>query len=232
MDIEIKKTILVVDDEPHLVALIKSYLVQEGFACISAKNGIEALEQTEKHQPDLVVLDIMMPQMNGYEFLRIFRKQHATPVIMLTARVQEEDQLKGFELGVDDYVTKPFRPRTLMARIHAVLHRSGHSLPEASQIETSGVCLDRAERVVKVGERYIDLTPSEFDLLAGLMSTPGRVFSRLELLDIVQGVRYVGYERTIDLHIKNIRAKIEDDPHNPVFIETVYGAGYRFKREG
>ena len=231
MESTTRKTILVVDDEPRLVTLIKSYLDQEGFICVSAKNGREALEQVEKYQPALVILDVMMPQMDGFAFLREFRKQHTTPVIMLTAKVLEEDQLKGFELGVDDYVTKPFRPRTLMARIHAVLHRSGLSRPEAGRLETGGVLLDRSERVVKVGEKIVDLTPSEFDLLAGLMSAPGKVFSRLELLDIVQGVRYVGYERTIDLHVKNLRAKIEEDPHNPSFIETVYGVGYRFKRE-
>ncbi|MCJ7658474.1 MAG: response regulator transcription factor, partial [Anaerolineales bacterium] len=167
-----------------------------------------------------------------FEFLAEFRKKHTTPVICLTAKVQEEDQLKGFNMGTDDYVTKPFRPRTLMARVHAVLHRSGHSKPIADTLITADIVLDRENRFVKVGERYIDLTPSEFDILAGLMSAPGKVFSRLELLDIVQGVRYQGYERTIDLHIKNLRGKIEVDAHNPQYIETVYGVGYRLRREG
>lgn len=227
-----RKTILVVDDEPRLTSLINSYLAQEGFKGVVARNGREALEMAEKHQPDLVVLDIMMPVMDGFEFMQEFRKKFTTPVIMLTAKVQEDDQLKGFELGADDYVIKPFRPRTLMARIHAVLHRAGHMLPVAEVLQTSDIVLDRENRVVKVKDRYVDLTPSEFDLLAGLMSAPGKVFSRLELLDIVQGVRYAGYERTIDLHIKNLRAKIEDDSHEPFYIETVYGAGYRFRREG
>jgi len=227
-----RKTILVVDDEPRLTSLINSYLAQEGFKGVVARNGREALEMAEKHQPDLVVLDIMMPVMDGFEFMQEFRKKFTTPVIMLTAKVQEDDQLKGFELGADDYVIKPFRPRTLMARIHAVLHRAGHMLPVAEVLQTSDIVLDRENRVVKVKDRYVDLTPSEFDLLAGLMSSPGKVFSRLELLDIVQGVRYAGYERTIDLHIKNLRAKIEDDSHEPFYIETVYGAGYRFRREG
>ncbi len=227
-----RKTILVVDDEPRLTSLINSYLAQEGFKGVVARNGREALEMAEKHQPDLVVLDIMMPVMDGFEFMQEFRKKFTTPVIMLTAKVQEDDQLKGFELGADDYVIKPFRPRTLMARIHAVLHRAGHLLPVAEVLQTSDIVLDRENRVVKVKDRYVDLTPSEFDLLAGLMSAPGKVFSRLELLDIVQGVRYAGYERTIDLHIKNLRAKIEDDSHEPFYIETVYGAGYRFRREG
>lgn len=227
-----RKTILVVDDEPRLTSLINSYLAQEGFKGVVARNGREALEMADKHQPDLVVLDIMMPVMDGFEFMQEFRKKFTTPVIMLTAKVQEDDQLKGFELGADDYVIKPFRPRTLMARIHAVLHRAGHLLPVAEVLQTSDIVLDRENRVVKVKDRYVDLTPSEFDLLAGLMSAPGKVFSRLELLDIVQGVRYAGYERTIDLHIKNLRAKIEDDSHEPFYIETVYGAGYRFRREG
>jgi len=225
-----RKTILVVDDEPRLTSLINSYLAQEGFKGVVARNGREALEMAEKHQPDLVVLDIMMPVMDGFEFMQEFRKKFTTPVIMLTAKVQEDDQLKGFELGADDYVIKPFRPRTLMARIHAVLHRAGHMLPVAEVLQTSDIVLDRENRVVKVKDRYVDLTPSEFDLLAGLMSSPGKVFSRLELLDIVQGVRYAGYERTIDVHIKNLRAKIEPDPKTPRYIETVFGVGYRFSR--
>ena len=224
------KTILVVDDEPRLTNLIKSYLAQEGFKVFTAENGKAALEIVEKSLPALVILDIMMPVMDGFEFLQEFRKKYSTPVICLTAKVQEEDQLKGFGLGADDYVTKPFRPRMLMARVHAVLHRAGHPKPVADTLIAADIILDRENRFVKVGEKFIDLTPSEFDLLAGLMSAPGKVFSRLELLDIVQGVRYSGYERTIDLHIKNIRGKIEVDPHNPDYIKTVYGAGYRFKR--
>ena len=232
MDAMTRKTILVVDDEPRLTSLINSYLAQEGFKGVIARNGEEALELAEQTQPDLVILDIMMPVMDGFEFMQKFRKKYSTPVIILTAKVMEDDQLKGFELGADDYVTKPFRPRTLMARIHAVLHRAGHTLPIGANLQVSDILLDRENRVVKVRDKFVDLTPSEFDLLTGLMSSPGKVFSRLELLDIVQGVRYIGYERTIDLHIKNLRAKIEDDPHEPVYIETVYGAGYRFKREG
>lgn len=231
LDAITRKTILVVDDEPRLTNLINSYLAREGFKGVIARNGEEALALAEETQPDLVILDIMMPVMDGFEFMQEFRKKYSTPVIILTAKVMEDDQLKGFELGADDYVTKPFRPRTLIARIHAILHRAGHVLPVGAKLQVADILLDRENRVLKVKDKFIDLTPSEFDLLTGLMSSPGKVFSRLELLDIVQGVRYIGYERTIDLHIKNLRAKIEDDPHNPVYIETVYGAGYRFRRD-
>jgi two-component system alkaline phosphatase synthesis response regulator PhoP len=220
MDTMTRKTILVVDDEPRLTSLINSYLSQEGFRGVIARNGEEALELAEQTQPDLVILDIMMPVMDGFEFMQKFRRKFSTPVIILTAKVMEDDQLKGFELGADDYVQDP-----------CCLASRG-TLPVGANLQVSDILLDRENRVVKVKEKFVDLTPSEFDLLTGLMTSPGKVFSRLELLDIVQGVRYIGYERTIDLHIKNLRAKVEDDPHNPVYIETVYGAGYRFKREG
>ncbi|MCJ7694570.1 MAG: response regulator transcription factor, partial [Anaerolineaceae bacterium] len=175
MDIVNKRTILVVDDEQRLTNLVSAYLTQEGFKVVTAENGEVALEMVEKAQPDLVILDIMMPVMDGFEFLAEFRKKHTTPVICLTAKVQEEDQLKGFNMGTDDYVTKPFRPRTLMARVHAVLQRAGHSKPIADTLFAADIVLDRENRFVKVGERYIDLTPSEFDILAGLMSAPGKV---------------------------------------------------------
>ena len=144
--------------------------------------------------------------------LRRYRRDHTTPIILLTARVEEEEQVIGLELGADDYVTKPFRPRELMARVRAVLRRAGQIEPPAKILKAAGIILDRDSRSVQVDQRYVDLTPSEFDLLAALMTAPGRVFSRLDLLDIIQGIRYEGYQRTIDLHIKNLRAKIESDP--------------------
>ena len=153
-----------------------------------------------------------------------------TPIIVLTARVEEQEQVIGLEEGADDYVTKPFRPRELMARVRAVLRRAGQVEPSARVLKASDITLDRDTRAVKVATRYVDLTPSEFDLLAALMTAPGRVFSRLDLLDIIQGIRYEGYQRTIDLHVKNLRAKIEPDPRSPRYIQTVYGAGYRFAR--
>ncbi len=225
------KTILVVDDEARLVSLVETYLTQSGFRVLTASNGREALAVAERQPPDLIILDIMMPEMDGYEFMRIYRKDHNTPIILLTARVESDEKVVGLESGADDYMTKPFRPRELMARVKAVLRRSGEKEPLVKVLHVSDIILDRNAHFVQVGERYVDLTPSEFDLLAALMSSPGHVFSRLDLLDILQGVRYEGYERAIDLHIKNLRAKIEPVPGSPHYVETVYGVGYRFFRQ-
>ncbi len=225
------QTIMVVDDEKRLVSLVQSYLEQAGYRVVCAFNGREALSVAEREQPELIILDLMMPEMDGNEFMEVYRRQHSTPIIMLTARVEEEEQVIGLDLGADDYVTKPFRPRELMARVRAVLRRSGQVEPPARELSASGITLNRDDHSVKVNGRYVDLTPSEFDLLAALMSAPGRVFSRLDLLDIIQGIRYEGYQRTIDLHIKNLRNKIEPNPRTPHYVETVYGAGYRFVRD-
>jgi DNA-binding response OmpR family regulator len=168
--------------------------------------------------------------MNGYDFMRAHRAQHDTPIIMLTAKVEDDDKIIGLELGADDYVVKPFKPRELMARVRNVLRRAGKSEPTGKTLKAADIVLDRDSREVLVGERSVDLTPSEFDLLAALMGTPGRVFSRLDLLDVIQGVRYEGYERTIDTHVKNLRAKVEEDPRKPRHIETVYGVGYRLNK--
>jgi len=225
------KTILVVDDEERLTALVKAYLTQEGFRVVTARNGREALFIARQEKPDLIVLDLMMPEMDGYEFMRLHRKERETPILLLTARVEDSDKVLGLELGADDYVTKPFSPRELTARVRAVLRRAGQAAPEPDLLRAADVTLDRAGHTVRVGARMVDLTPSEFDLLAALMSAPGRAFSRLELLDRLQGTAYEGYERTIDVHIKNLRAKIEPDPSRPRYVETVYGVGYRFAPE-
>jgi DNA-binding response OmpR family regulator len=225
------KTIMVVDDEKRLVSLVESYLVQEGYHVVSANNGKEALPIATHEKPDLIILDIMMPEMDGYEFMREHRKNQDTPIILLTARVDDDERVIGLELGADDYITKPFRPRELVARVRAVLRRAGKTEPQAQVLQVADITLDRETRTVTVADRSVDLTPSEFDLLAALMASPGRVFSRLDLLDILQGIRYEGYERTIDTHIKNLRAKIEEDSRSPRYIETVYGVGYRFTRE-
>jgi DNA-binding response OmpR family regulator len=224
------KTIMVVDDETRLVSLVESYLSQEGYHVVTANNGKEALGVAQREKPDLIILDVMMPEMGGYEFMRQHRTEQNTPIILLTARVEDDEKIIGLELGADDYVTKPFRPRELTARVRAVLRRSGNSESTGRVMHAAGLTLDRDSHNVDLEGRSIDLTPSEFDLLAALMSCPGRVFSRLDLLDFIQGVRYEGYERTIDTHIKNLRSKIEDDPRDPRFIETVYGVGYRFTR--
>jgi len=225
-----QKNILVVDDEPRLVSLVETYLTQSGYGVHTAANGAEALAIAQKDNPDLIILDLMMPVMDGYEFMRAYRSKRDTPIIILTARVDSDDKLAGFELGADDYITKPFRPRELVARIKAVLRRAGKSGPPAKVLHAADISLDRDNHLVQVGNRYVDLTPSEFELLSTLMAEPGRVFSRLDLLDILQGVHLEGYERAVDLHIKNLRAKIESVPHAPRYIETVYGAGYRFAR--
>lgn len=222
------KTILVVDDEERLVSLLKAYLKQEGFRVVTAENGRNALFQARHEKPDLIILDIMMPEMDGYEFMRLNSKERDTPVILLTAKVEESDKVLGLELGADDYVTKPFSPRELTARVRAVLRRAGKSAPEAEVLRAADITLDRSGRYVKAKEQYVDLTPSEFDLLATLMSAPGHAFTRLELLDRLQGTAFEGYERTIDVHVRNLRSKIEPDPRSPYYIETVYGVGYRF----
>ena len=225
------KTILVVDDEQRLVSVVKAYLEQEGFRVVTASNGREAIHIGRQEKPDLIILDIMMPEMDGYEFLRVHRKERETPIIMLTARVADDEKVIGLELGADDYVTKPFKPRELIARVRAVLRRVGKTEPTAEILRAGDIMLDRDSHTVMVRDHFIDLTPSEFDLLATLMSAPGRAFSRLDLLDRLQGTAYEGYERTIDVHIKNLRAKVEDDPRSPRYVETVYGVGYRFSRE-
>lgn len=224
------KTIMVVDDEVRLVALLESYLTQEGYQVVTAYDGDQALDVAHLNSPDLIILDLMMPKVDGLEFMRRHRAERNTPIILLTARVGDEDKVLGLELGADDYVTKPFKPRELMARVRAVLRRAGQTTPQGRSLEIAGIYLDRDSRLVRVDDRVVDLTPSEFDLLTALMISPGRVFTRLDLLDVVQGVRYEGYERTIDTHIKNLRAKIEVDPRHPRWIETVYGVGYRFCR--
>jgi DNA-binding response OmpR family regulator len=225
------KTILLVDDEERLIGLLKAYLRQEGFRVVTAVNGREALFVARQEKPDLIVLDLMMPELDGYDFLRHYRRESDAPVIMLTARLEETDKVLGLELGADDYVTKPFSPRELTARIRAVLRRAGQPLAEPDILRAADVALDRVGRSVKVGDQKVELTPTEFDLLAALMSYPGRAYSRLELLERIQGHDYEGYERAVDAHIKNLRAKIEPDPRNPRYIETVFGVGYRFAAE-
>lgn len=225
------KTIMVVDDEKRLVSVVEAYLSQEGFRIITASNGREALILARQEKPDLIILDIMMPEMDGYEFMRLHRKESETPIILLTAKVADDEKVIGLELGADDYITKPFRPRELVARVRAVLRRTGQVEPKAKILRVADITLDRDSHTVKVGARFVDLTPSEFDLLATLMSMPGRAFSRLDLLDRLQGVAYEGYERTIDVHIKNLRSKIKVDSQSQSYIETVYGVGYRFTRE-
>lgn len=223
------KRILVIDDEARLVHLVRGYLEQDGYEVATAGDGREGLLVAREFGPDLIVLDLMMPDVDGWEFLRLLRRERDTPVIMLTARVDASDRIAGLEMGADDYLTKPFSPRELMARVRAVLRRA-QPAPEAvaAPLRAGELELDLESHAVRSGGRSLDLTPMEFDLLATLMRNPGRAFSRLELLERTQGFAYDGYERTIDVHIKNLRKKIEADPAHPLYVLTVFGVGYRF----
>jgi DNA-binding response OmpR family regulator len=220
------QTLLVVDDKLNVRQMLKDYLTEQGFRVVTAENGQDALFVARYEKPDLVLLDIMMPHMDGYQFLPAFRRESKAPVILLTAKLEELDKVQGLELGADDYVTKPFGMRELLARIRAQLRRAGQAPVESTLLRAADIVLDKETRTVRVGERNVNLTPSEFDLLLILITTPGRVYSRDELLNGLAGAASV--ERTVDVHIRNLRAKIEPDPANPRYIETVFGVGYRF----
>jgi two-component system alkaline phosphatase synthesis response regulator PhoP len=223
-------SILIVEDEPELVRVLRSYLESAGYSVLSASRGDTGLSTWEHKKPDLVILDLNLPGMDGLDVARQIRRKGDTPIIMLTARVEETDQLIGLEIGADDYITKPFSPRVVVARVRALLRR-------AEAVKSSGKVLrfddlevdEQAHSVTRAGDP-IELTPTEFSLLIALASQPGRAFTRLQLLESTQGAAYEGYERSIDAHIKNLRAKIEPDPRNPDFIETVFGVGYRFRK--
>ena len=227
------RKILVVDDERKIVRLVRDYLEQAGFSVVTAEDGRQAIHAFRVEKPSLVILDLGLPEMDGLEVTRVIRRESNTPIIMLTARVEETDKLIGLELGADDYVTKPFSPRELVARVRVVLRRveGGGAEPEPA-IVAGDVTIDVGRRSVTVGGRAVDLTPTEFDILATLARDPGRVVSRLHLLEAVQGYAYEGFERTIDAHVKNLRQKIEPDPRRPRYVVTVYGVGYRFEAGG
>ncbi len=226
------RTILVVDDEPGIVKIARDYLERAGFQVISAGDGPTALRLARQERPALIVLDLMLPGMDGLDITRILRQDMLTahiPIIMLTARVEETDRLIGLELGADDYITKPFSPRELVARVRAVLRRSEGALQPTRIINAGELIIDLERRTVRRGQETIDLTATEFDLLAILASAPGRPFTRAQLLDQLYNTSYTGFDRTIDAHIKNLRRKIEPDPDGPPrFILTVYGVGYKF----
>ena len=225
-------TILVVDDKASVRTVVRDYLTEEGFRVVTAENGRMALYVARHEKPDLILLDIMMPEMGGYEFLRAYRKERNTPVILLTARLEESDKVLGLELGADDYVTKPFGIRELVARIRAVLRRTGPEAPPGRRCCAAATsCWTWTRTRFSVGDQTVRLTPSEFDLLAALMAAPGRAFTRLELLERLQGIAIEGVEHTVNTHIYNLRAKIEPDPSRPRYIEAVFGVGYRFRAE-
>ena len=223
-------TILIIEDEPELVKVLRSYLEQSGFSVLSAGRGDTGLSLWESKHPDLVILDLNLPGMDGLDVAREIRRKGATPIIMLTARVEETDQLIGLELGADDYIPKPFSPRIVVARVRALLRRSEAASVVTQMLRVADLEIDLDGHTVQRDGQPLELTPTEFSLLVTLASQPGRAFSRLLLLEASQGSAYEGYERTIDAHIKNLRAKIEPDPKNPQYIETVFGVGYRFTR--
>lgn len=220
--------ILIVDDERKLVQGLVAYFRQAGFDTLAAYDGRSALEAARRDSPDLIVLDLMLPELDGLEVCRQLRRTSAIPIIMLTARVDEADMLVGLELGADDYITKPFSPREVVARARAVLRRTNGSLQPVTVLRGGTVALDLDRRSVQVAGQLAELTPTEFDLLAALMRNAGRPLTRSQLLDATQGEEYAGFERTIDAHIKNLRRKIETDPANPRHILTVFGVGYKF----
>jgi DNA-binding response OmpR family regulator len=220
-------TVLVVDDEPKIVQLARDYLEHAGFAVLTAGDGPSALQSARTREPDLIVLDLGLPGLDGLEVMRSIRASGSTPIVVLTARDTELDKLLGLELGADDYVTKPFSPRELVARVRAVLRRSEHGAAPRDHIEVGDLALDLPRLRTTVGRRPVDLTATEFQLLATMAREPGRVFTRSQLLDAVHGVAFEAYERAIDAHVKNIRRKLEPDPARPRYLLTVYGVGYR-----
>jgi DNA-binding response OmpR family regulator len=225
------KHILVVDDEPRIAEIARDYLERAGFRVTTAGNGADALAIARARRPDLIVLDLGLPKLDGLDVTRTLRKQSSVPIIMLTARVDESDKLIGLELGADDYVTKPFSPKELVARVRAVFRRAGNdaAAPERRDVISAGdVTLDRRRMQATVGAQSVDLTATEFELVATLASQPGRVFTRAQLLDAIRGVEVESFDRAIDAHVKNVRRKLEPDPRNPRYILTVHGVGYKF----
>ncbi|MCB0199780.1 MAG: response regulator transcription factor [Anaerolineae bacterium] len=228
--------ILVVDDDKQIARLIRSYLEQAGYQVLVAYDGETALHALRRESPDLVVLDLMLPDRDGWDITRTVRSDPAlaaTPIIMVTARVEDTDKIVGLELGADDYVTKPFNPRELVSRVRAVLRRmSGQPALVSPVLNAGALQLDPDKHEARLDGQLLDLTPTEFDLLRALMANPGHAFTRGELIEQALGYTYEGLERTVDSHIKNLRRKIETDPGNPVYLQTVYGVGYRFVGEG
>jgi two-component system alkaline phosphatase synthesis response regulator PhoP len=228
MDATTKK-ILVVDDEPQIVKVVKAYLEKAGFSVVNAADGSAALAVFQHEKPDLVILDLNLPGMDGLEVCRTIRRTSDVPVMMLTARVEETDILIGLELGADDYVIKPFHPREVVARVRSILRRTGGTPIQGETIRVGDLQIDIDLHTVTLGERAIELTPTEFEILVVLARQPRRIFSRLQILEQAQGDAFEGYERTIDAHIKNIRIKLETNPRKPTHIQTVFGLGYKLE---
>ncbi len=229
------ETILVVDDEPSIREVMSLYLSRDGFNVITAGDGVEALDLARASDPDLILLDVMLPYRSGLEITETLRGERSVPIILLTARTDEIDRINGLELGADDYVVKPFSPREVVARVRAVLRRSGPATVRETQsqrIELGDFTVDPGERQVTVDGRRIDLTATEFELLHFMATRPRQVFSRAQLLDNVWGADFVADESTVTVHIRRLREKVEDDPSHPRYVQTVWGVGYRFDGSG
>jgi two-component system alkaline phosphatase synthesis response regulator PhoP len=225
------KQILVVEDEPRIAEICRDYLERAGFKVMVAGNGADALTLARSKQPDLIVLDLGLPKVDGLDVTRALRKRSTVPIIMLTARVDESDKLIGLELGADDYMTKPFSPKELVARVRAVFRRIDLGPGHGDLIRAAGITLDVPRMQAKAGTRAVDLTSTEFELLAMMMRQPGRVFTRGQLLDALRGEELESLDRVIDAHVKNLRRKLEPDPRSPRYVLTVYGVGYKFADE-
>ncbi len=227
--------ILVVDDDKQIVRVLQSYLTQEGMTVLVAYDGEEALHLIRRERPDCVVLDLMLPGRSGLDLTRLVRADEqlaATPILMLTARVEDSDKIVGLELGADDYVTKPFNPHEVLARVRAILRRTRGGPRSSPVLQVRGLRLDREQHLAMLEGQDLDLTPTEFALLCAFMERPNHAFTRGELVEKALGYEYEGLDRTVDSHIKNLRRKIEPDPLNPIYIETVFGVGYRLRTEG
>jgi len=231
--VEINKKIVVIDDEPSVQEVVRAYLEKDGYVVFVAGNGVDGLRLSEKMKPALVVLDLMLPDVSGEEICREIRSRSDVPILMLTAKVSEDERVSGLALGADDYLTKPFSPRELVARVRAILRRTQEvetPLVETLSFDSGVLEIDTVRREVRRDGETVDLTPNEYRLLVTLSRYPGRVYSRFELISHVQGYDYEGYERTIDAHVKNLRKKIEPDPKHPRYVETVFGMGYRLTK--
>ncbi|MDF2876180.1 MAG: phoP 1 [Sporomusa sp.] len=222
-----QRSVLIVDDDSKLVELLQLYFQKDGFVVFTANDGITALNIAREKEPDILVLDLMLPGMDGWDICRTLRRDSEVPILMLTARDEESDRLVGLEIGADDYVTKPFSPKEVVARVKAILRRTKRTTVKTEAVRMGDVVIDLEQYQVTKGGQPVELTPTEFKMLELLAANPGRVFSRLQIVEQAQGYSFDGYETTIDAHIKNLRRKIEDNPREPVYIQTVYGVGYR-----
>lgn len=226
---DLTQKILVVDDEPQILKVLQAYLEKEGYHVVSAMDGLAALEVFNRENPTFVILDLNLPGLDGLEVCREIRRNSTVPILMLTARVEEVDKLIGLELGADDYVVKPFSPREIVARVKTILKRVNPGTVKGELIQAGNLVIDLGQHTVNLDGHLIELTPTEFQILVTLASNPKRVFSRLQIMEHAQGDAFEGYERTIDAHIKNLRIKLEPDPKKPVYIQTVFGLGYKFE---